>query len=106
MAVEPILIDGQWRQARQIGTLRAVNPAHGERLPFEFPISSWADCDAALAAASAAARGLAALPPSVVADFLERYAERLATHAEAICGQAHLETGLPVKPRLAEVEMP
>ena len=87
MAIEPILIDGQWRQAQQAGTLRAVNPANGERLPAEFPISSWADCDAALAAASAAATKLAALSPNTVADFLERYAEGLATHAEAICAR-------------------
>ena len=71
MAFEPILIDGQWRQAQQAGTLRAVNPANGERLPAEFPISSWADCDAALDGGFAvAATKLAALPPNTVADFL------------------------------------
>jgi NADP-dependent aldehyde dehydrogenase len=106
MAVEPVLIDGKWRQAQQVGTLRAVNPANGERLPFEYPISSWADCDAALAAASIAATKLSANPPSAVADFLDAYAERLAAHADAICAEANLETGLPLKPRLADVEMP
>jgi NADP-dependent aldehyde dehydrogenase len=106
MAIEPVLIDGQWRPAQQVGTVRAVNPANGERLPFEYPISSWADCDAALRAAAAAATQLAAMPPGVVGDFLGRYADRLAANADAICEQAHSETGLPVKPRLAEVEMP
>jgi NADP-dependent aldehyde dehydrogenase len=106
MAVEPISIDGKWQQAQQVGTLRAINPANGERLPFEYPISSWSDCDSALNAASIAAATLAELPPSAVADFLNNYAERLAAQSDAICEQAHLETGLPVKPRLADVEMP
>jgi NADP-dependent aldehyde dehydrogenase len=106
MSVEPILIGGQWRAAQGVGTLRAVNPASGEQLPHEFPISSWTDCDAALTAAADAASKLGPLSPRIVADFLDRYAERLAEHAETICEVAHLETALPVKPRLADVEMP
>ena len=90
----------------QSGTLQAVNPATGEPLPHEFPISSWADCDAALSAAAAAAVDLEALPPSAFADFLERYADQLAANSDEICAQANLETALPVKPRLADVEMP
>jgi NADP-dependent aldehyde dehydrogenase len=106
MAIEPVLIDGQWRQAQPGKTLRALNPATGERRPYEFPISSWQDCDAALNAASAAAIELANLLPAAVADFLDRYAERLAANAESICAEAHLETALPLNPRLADVEMP
>jgi NADP-dependent aldehyde dehydrogenase len=106
MPIEPVLIGGKWRPAQQVGTLRAINPASGEPLPHEFPISSWADCDAALAAAAAAATELATLPSSVVAEFLERYADRLVANSAEICELAHLETALPVKPRLADVEMP
>jgi NADP-dependent aldehyde dehydrogenase len=106
MSVEPVLIEGEWRPSKQVATLRAFNPASGERLPHEFPISSWADCDAALTAATAAFAKLAAMPQSIAGDFLEQYAERLASQAETICAQANLETGLPVKPRLADVEMP
>jgi NADP-dependent aldehyde dehydrogenase len=106
MPIEPILINGQWRAAQSVGALRAINPASGEQLPHEYPISSWADCDAALTAAAAAARELATRPSSVVAEFLDRYAECLTEHAGEICEVAHQETALPVKPRLAEVEMP
>jgi NADP-dependent aldehyde dehydrogenase len=106
MAIEPVLIDGQWRPAEKVGTLRALNPATGEQFAHEFPISSWADCDAALAAASVAASKMSALGATVVADFLDRYAQRLATNAEAICAEAERETALPMKPRLADVEMP
>jgi NADP-dependent aldehyde dehydrogenase len=107
MAIEPVLINGQWRQAsHKAGTFHAVNPATGQSLPEEFPISDWSDCDAVLAAAATAFAEMATLPPTVVADFLEKYAQRLADNAPAICAQANLETALPLKPRLADVEMP
>lgn len=106
MVVEPVLIDGEWRPARQADTLHAVNPATGERLPREYPVSTWADCDAALAAAADAAARLVDVSPAELADFLDCYAALLAENAGAICEQAHLETALAVKPRLAEVELP
>jgi NADP-dependent aldehyde dehydrogenase len=107
MTIEPILIGGEWRQAsHKAGTFRAVNPAKNETLAEEYPISDWSDCDAALAAAAAAFTEMMAQPPTVVADFLEKYAQRLADNAPAICEMASVETALPVKPRLAEVEMP
>jgi NADP-dependent aldehyde dehydrogenase len=107
MSIQPVLINGEWRQANhKAGTFRAMNPATGESLAEEYPISDWADLEAALAAAATAFVEMAAQPPSVVADFLEKYAQRLADNAQAICAQANLETALPVKPRLAEAEMP
>ena len=56
MSLQPVLIAGEWRAANANGTFLAENPATGETLPEEFPISTWADCDAALAAATDAAR--------------------------------------------------
>ena len=55
MTLHPVLIAGQWRPAQSSGSFSAENPAVGERLPGEYPISDWADCDEALAAASEAA---------------------------------------------------
>ncbi|HEY3395808.1 MAG TPA: aldehyde dehydrogenase (NADP(+)) [Lacipirellulaceae bacterium] len=106
MATEPLLIGGQWRPGKETGTIQAVNPANGETLPHKYPISSWDDCDAALSAAAAAAVELESLPPTAISAFLESYADRLAAHSDEICAQANLETALPVKPRLADVEMP
>jgi 2,5-dioxopentanoate dehydrogenase len=106
MAAEPVLIGGKWRPARETGTIQAVNPASGEKLPHQYPISSWDDCDAVLSAAEAAAVELESLSPNTIAPFLEGYADRLAAHSDEICVQANLETSLPVKPRLADVEMP
>jgi alpha-ketoglutaric semialdehyde dehydrogenase len=106
MVIEPVLIGGQWRSAQQTGTIQAVNPATSAPLPHAYPVSSWADCDAALSAAARAAVELESLPPTAMAEFLESYADRLAANSDEICAQANLETALPVKPRLADVEMP
>ncbi len=106
MATEPVLIGGQWRPARHTSTIQAVEPATGETLPHVYPVSSWDDCDAALTAAAAAASQLERRTPDVIAEFLAGYADRLAAKSEEICSQAHLETALPAKPRLADVELP
>ena len=57
-AVRPVLIDGEWRQAQHEHTFKATDPNKNELLPVEFPVSRWEDCDAALAAATDAAREL------------------------------------------------
>ncbi|HYP16007.1 MAG TPA: aldehyde dehydrogenase family protein [Opitutus sp.] len=106
MSTHPVLINGQWRAARASGTFRVENPASGEALPGDFPISTWADCDEALAAATDAARGLQTLPPSAIGRFLRRYAERIEARAGELVDVAHLESGLAKAPRLLEVELP
>ncbi len=69
-------------------------------------MSGWADVDAALDAAVRAAEELGRLPVETIARFLERYADRLAAQADTIVAVAHAETGLALRPRLAEVELP
>lgn len=104
--MQPILIDGQWRQARAAGTFRAENPALRAPLPDEYPISRWQDCDEALAVADRAFAILRALPGERLAEFLEAYAARLETRQGELVEMAQAETGLPRSPRLARVEMP
>ncbi len=106
MTTQPVLIAGAWRQADAASTYQAENPATGERLPEAYPVSRWSDCDAALAAAAEAAQVLRGLAPQKLADFLRRYAERIEARAADIVERAHLETGYPRAPRLADVEMP
>jgi NADP-dependent aldehyde dehydrogenase len=104
--MHPVLLAGEWRPATAIDTFHAENPATGETLPDAYPVSAWADCDAALAAADAAARTLRATPPEKIAAFLTRYADRLEARATELVEIAHLETALPKSPRLADVELP
>jgi NADP-dependent aldehyde dehydrogenase len=102
----PILIAGQWRDADSTATFHAENPATDEPLPGDYPVSSWADCNAALAAAAEAAVALRTAPPEQIADFLTRYASRIEGRADELVELAHLETALPKSPRLADVELP
>lgn len=106
MASLPVLIAGRWRPALSSGTFRAENPATAESLPGEYPISTWADCDEALTAATAAAAALRKVPREQIAKFLTRFAERIEARATELVDTAHLESGLPKKPRLADVELP
>ena len=106
MALEPVLIRGQWRAAHAAGSFRPENPSDGTVFPEEYPVSGWPDCDAALSAAAAAAGELAGAPRERVADFLLRFAGRLESCAAELVEAAHGETGLARAPRLAEVELP
>ena len=102
----PVLIAGQWRLAQSTGTFQAENPALGETFGARFPISTWADCDAALSAAAEAARQMATLPAERLAAFLDDFAARIEAGRDVIVALAHQESALPVKPRLADVELP
>ncbi len=106
MSTHPVLIAGQWRPSQSTGTFRVENPATGQPLPGEYPVSSWADCDAALTAATAAAATLRTLPASQIAAFLNRFADRIDARKAEIVELTHAETGLPKAPRLGEVELP
>ena len=105
-ASEPILVAGDWRPAAAIRTYRATDPSTGSQRDAEWPVSGWSDVDEALDAATSAARELALLPPTAIALFLERYAARIEARAADLAAIAHAETGLAVKPRLADVELP
>jgi NADP-dependent aldehyde dehydrogenase len=104
--VHPVLIAGAWRAAASSGTFHGENPATGEALTDVFPISAWADCDAALDAAAEAADALRRTPPEKIAGFLTRFAERIEGRAAELVEAARAETGLARKPRLADVELP
>lgn len=106
MSTEPVLIAGEWRTADATGTFQAENPATKEKLPAVYPVSSWADCDAALDAAASAFEVMRTLPGSRIAEFLEAFAKRIEARAEDLVAMAHAETALPVSPRLADVELP
>lgn len=106
MTQHKVLIAGEWRESDAAGTFHAENPATGERLPDEYPVSTWAECDRALAAAADAAQALRSVSPDQIAAFLTRFADRLDARKEDLAAQAHVETGLAKSPRLADVELP
>jgi 2,5-dioxopentanoate dehydrogenase len=69
-------------------------------------VSTWEDCEAAITSAAAAAETLRMVPAEQVGEFLEEYARRIEVRAEDLVAAAHAETGLPIAPRLREVELP
>lgn len=106
MLPELVLIAGQWRASQSGGVFQAENPATQEKLPAEFPISTWADCDAALAAAAKAAGELRMLPAEKLATFLEAFAARIEARKDDLVKIANQESALPASPRLADNELP
>jgi len=106
MSSHPVLLAGEWRPAQASGSFRAENPASSETLPDEFPISSWADCEVALTAATGAAYELREALPESIARFLSGFAEGIEARRVELVEAAHAETALPKAPRLAEVELP
>src|SRR5579875_1332342 len=105
--MEPLLIAGHWQSSQEwVASFRAENPATGETIGPEFPVSGAADVELALASASAVAPELAAAEPERIGAFLDAYAERLEAAADELCAIADGETALGVKPRLREVELP
>jgi alpha-ketoglutaric semialdehyde dehydrogenase len=104
--MEQIWIAGRWREAVTTSTFVAENPSTGWKLPGEYPQSSWADCDAALTAAAEAARSLRLASGDEIAKFLATYASAIEAKATEIVEIACAETGLPIKPRLLDVELP
>jgi NADP-dependent aldehyde dehydrogenase len=106
MSLQPVLIAGGWRPAQASGSFRAENPATGAPLSLEFPVSTWADCDAILAAATGAASALREARPEQIAGYLTRFAERIEARKAELVEAAHGETALPKTPRLADVELP
>lgn len=101
-----VLIGGEWREARACGFFRAENPATKQPLPEEYPVSAWEDCEAVLTAAAEAFDIMRALPRERLARFLEAYAERIEARRGELVDTAAIETALPARPRLAEVELP
>ena len=101
-----VLIGGRWRDAAAGAWFAASNPATGEKLPGEFPVSAWPDVEEALDAAEGTFEQLEALPREKLAAFLDCYADKIDGAAAGLAEVAHAETALPVSPRLLDVEIP
>ena len=105
-SIAPILINGQWCPTSGAGTFSASNPASGEVLDAVYPVSNWEDVDAALDAAGKAFAAMRDMHSDKPASFLRLYADAIEARCDQICEAAALETGLPLSPRLKEVELP
>lgn len=107
MALQPVLIAGQWRQSDEpSATFTATNPATRASLAQQYPVSSAKDIERALQAGQEATAALRTSAPEQLALFLETFAANIESRADTLVEMAHLETGLPSEPRLRTVELP
>ncbi len=106
MTTHPILIDGQWRPSAGTQVFQAVNPKTKEPLPENYPVSPWSEVEEVIQVAARAAETVRNWPGSRFADFLEAYANLIEERAAELIAMANQETGLPVQPRLKDVELP
>ncbi|TAM10691.1 MAG: aldehyde dehydrogenase family protein [Nevskiaceae bacterium] len=105
--MEKLLIGGGWQVSDNPGgSFRAEDPATGQPIGPEFPVSGAADVEFALTHAEAAAKDLAAIEPERIAGFLDAFASGIEASAPELAEVAHRETALGVHPRLYDVELP
>ena len=105
MTPQSIWIAGAWRPSAGNASFHATDPTSGEALEDRFPISTWADCDAALDASVDAAKEMRRVSGDELGKFLDGYAAVIERRAGELVEIAHAETGLPVAPRLRDVEL-
>lgn len=103
--MEPIFVDGRFVASAGPETFEALDPSNGARLSGTYPLSPRPELAALIAAGKRAAVALRTVDGVHRAEFLERFAAELEADADAIATRAGQETGLPVRPRLREVEM-
>jgi NADP-dependent aldehyde dehydrogenase len=107
MALEPVLVAGEWRQSREpAASFHAVDPSTRAQLAPGYPVSGAEEVERAVLAGAEAAAALGAVPVESIARFLEDYAARIEARAEELVELAARETGLPPSPRLRTVELP
>lgn len=107
MSLQPLLRNGTWSQAENpVGSFRADEPATGDTLLDEFPVSGMDELEQMLRAGRAAARAFRSVTPDARADFLETYARNIEERGADLADTANRETGLAVSPRLSEIELP
>ena len=100
MTTHQVLINGQWRDSDSSGTFQANDPKAAAPIPEDFPVSSWAECETALDAATACFEQLRSTSRQDIAKFLDAYADRIDARSEEIRTMAALETALPFDTRL------
>jgi NADP-dependent aldehyde dehydrogenase len=99
-----VLIANQWVPATG-GSFAVLSPADGHKLT-SARRSTWEQLDTALTCGHRARAELEQVGPESLAVFLEAYADAIEADIAALAAIAHAETGLPITPRLADVEIP
>jgi NADP-dependent aldehyde dehydrogenase len=84
MTLQPVLINGEWRQSKNDGSFKAVNPTEKQSMPQEFPVSNLEEVEEALQAGYEAVLALRSISPNKIADFLEQYASNIEARTDEL----------------------
>lgn len=106
MSVQPVLLGGRWQPSSGTETFTATDPKTRQPLTDRYPLSPWDEIERALISAADAAKIVRHWPAERFAAFLEKYAALIESRAEQFIAMAHVETALPVSPRLKDAELP
>ncbi len=107
MPIQPVLINGSWREPKSpIGHFQSITPETGVAQAERYPISSFTDIELALSASYWAVKELKSVSPENIAKFLELYASNIEAHAALLSQTAAIETALPEKSRFLDIELP
>ncbi len=106
--MQRILLNGTWTNSTEPSTqFHAANPSTQQEISERvFPESDWAELEALVNAGHQAAQALLDVEAATLADFLDSYANKIENATDKLAAVANQETGLPVTPRLAGVEIP
>jgi NADP-dependent aldehyde dehydrogenase len=107
MSLEPVLIDGVWRESENpAGSFQPFDPATSAPLNERYPVSGAGEVERACQAAFAAAPAMRDVSPDGLARFLDAFADGIERAADSLVAIAARETGLAAEPRLRNVELP
>lgn len=107
MSQQPLLVNGDWTPAENpVDSFQTRNPATGETLSDEYPVSRFGELEQMLQSGREAAKALRSVSPEARADFLEAYAANIEERSDELVEAAHRETGLAASPRLSDIELP
>jgi len=91
---------GTHRGSHSSSTFEALNPQTGAAIPPVYHSATTDELNAAVELAAEAFTSYSQLPGKAKAAFLRRIADGFDKHAQALAERAHIETALPVTPRL------
>lgn len=100
----PVLVAGRWRPSAGDAATEARSPT-GQSVGM-FPVSPWDEVSGMLEVGMRAYEQLRGEKPDRLAEMLRRLADRIEAIGKDLAEAAHLETALPVEPRLLSVELP
>ena len=103
---QPIFIAGKFTASDSKEFFQSTNPTTGQANAEQFPISTWSEIESCLEMAADAYDKMRDLDGGEIAKFLEAYADAIDANASDLADTAASESGLPVSPRLKDVEIP